>query len=326
VDIMTTNKPKRQRTELIRDRQGRICLACGKGPVNSFLDLKPQADVKSSWGVTFESRKIFKCQHCELQFVDSGETNINTNDMLYSKTYHDMMAGKLGNDAKSGVEEQSYKRIRMVKKYISHGRLLDVGCSTGIFMEIARKEGYEVSGLDVSSYACSIARQRLNLGADFIENASIADSKVLTDCKYDIITAWDVIEHCKDPLSDLKRLNSAVGYGKVMIIRTPNADSLFFKISILLFRLSFGRLRFPLFYLYHADHRFFFNKKSLTKMLDSSGFKALNFFPDSLLWKRFKYAECRHGFLIDLILTIIYWMGRIFSRGHGLIVIATKKC
>lgn len=64
-----------------------------------------------------------------------------------------------------------------------------------------------------------------------------------------------------------------------MIIRTPNADSLFFKISILLFRLSFGRLRFPLFYLYHADHRFFFNKKSLTKMLDSSGFKALNFPP-----------------------------------------------
>ena len=298
------------------------CFACGDEDIVPFLRLKAKSEVKSSWGVAFRSRKIFKCRRCGLQFDPAEENPPLHLQSLYGQDYQDKMTGELEFDSRTGVSSQAIKRIRLLKEYVTCGRLLDVGCSKGFFIELAREANYEVFGLDVSEYACGVARRRLAFGADRIEHASIKTAGLLNGQKFDVITLWDVLEHVGDPHSALRRLRNALNAGGLLAIRMPSTSSLFFRIALGIYIATFGIVQSPLRFLYHMDHRFFFNRVSLERILEKSGYQIVRMLSDPLGWNRFKYAELHHGFLMNLMIAGIYWLSRLTGRGHGLITLA----
>jgi 2-polyprenyl-3-methyl-5-hydroxy-6-metoxy-1,4-benzoquinol methylase len=110
--------------------------------------------------------------------------------------------------------------VREISKYKKSGRLLDVGCALGQFLQQANKI-YECDGFDVSNYALRLARRRLpenvrlgNGSLDQIEGESI----------YDVITCFDVIEHIVDldgVWKDLQRLLKSDG---ILVISLPVYD------------------------------------------------------------------------------------------------------
>src|SRR3972149_1827710 len=90
------------------------------------------------------------------------------------------------------------KKVEELKKYKLTGKLLDVGCALGVLLEITRKQRFDVEGIDISDFA---VKQCHKLGLK-VSQGIIIDIKKKN--YYDIITAFEVVEHELDPLLTVK--------------------------------------------------------------------------------------------------------------------------
>ncbi len=81
----------------------------------------------------------------------------------------------------------------LVQPIQGHRVVLDVGCAVGNYLRLARHFGWEALGIDVSSEAVSVARDKgLKVVDGDIQSAG------LPDYSFDLITIWDVLEHIED--------------------------------------------------------------------------------------------------------------------------------
>lgn len=114
-------------------------------------------------------------------------------------------------------------RINLIKYLCpcpSEGKLLDIGCATGKFLEMARSNGWDVYGVEISAYAANRARNRgLNVHTGTLESASYDTGF------FDIITAFDVLEHLVDPKGFLHEVRRILKPGGTFILLTPNAGA-----------------------------------------------------------------------------------------------------
>lgn len=80
--------------------------------------------------------------------------------------------------------------------------LLDMGCYTGIFVEIAAMHGWGAWGLEPSHWAVEQARARgLRVAQGTLDTADLPEGR------FDVMTLWDVIEHLTDPCRALKQVH-----------------------------------------------------------------------------------------------------------------------
>jgi 2-polyprenyl-3-methyl-5-hydroxy-6-metoxy-1,4-benzoquinol methylase len=116
-------------------------------------------------------------------------------------------------------------RARAHAEFLDHhppagnGRLLDVGCGLGFFLDAARRRGWEVRGIDTSPSWVQAANRRL--GRDVVELGGVEQGS-FPPGSFALITAWDVIEHVFDPVSFLLALRGLLAPGGRLFIRTPN--------------------------------------------------------------------------------------------------------
>lgn len=113
------------------------------------------------------------------------------------------------------------KRCRYVTRYKRAGRLLDVGCATGIFLQGIRSSGnWEPYGVDINEQVTHIAQGHgLDVRLGTLEQAGFADEF------FDVVTMWDVLEHLYDPASSLREIYRILKPDGFVVIRVPNASS-----------------------------------------------------------------------------------------------------
>mgnify|MGYP002623821425 CR=1 FL=1 len=151
------------------------------------------------------------------------------------------------------------------------GRLLDVGCSYGAFLELAAERGWQPSGVELSEKACAYARRERNLELvqGTLEGASLPAST------YDVVTLWDVIEHLERPLETAREIHRVLAPGGAVMLFTINQRSLINRVGEVVYRLSGGRWTRPLTLLYDIHHNFFFDAGTIEAMLARAGFRRL---------------------------------------------------
>ena len=98
-------------------------------------------------------------------------------------------------------------------------RLLDVGCGLGYFLAQAQAAGWHVRGSDTSEAWVRQANERL--GGQVASVGELPEALAPHE-RFDLITAWDVIEHVHDPLAFLEALASHLAPGGAIFLRTPN--------------------------------------------------------------------------------------------------------
>jgi len=116
-----------------------------------------------------------------------------------------------------------WKRLRAVQRYQPGGRLLEVGCGSGQFLEEALRTGkWTVVGVEPSPHAASYARQRLG-GQIYQGRFSEID---LAAESFDAIVLWNVLEHLESPVDDLRHAVRLLKAGGWLAFSIPNLDSL----------------------------------------------------------------------------------------------------
>jgi len=110
-------------------------------------------------------------------------------------------------------------RLAAIKELAQGRRLLDVGCATGFFLEIAAEQGFEVRGMEFSRVAISLARPDIR---DRILCGDVNELSKELSSKFDVVTAFDIIEHVRDPRGFLDQIREMLAPGGVIVISTPD--------------------------------------------------------------------------------------------------------
>jgi 2-polyprenyl-3-methyl-5-hydroxy-6-metoxy-1,4-benzoquinol methylase len=152
--------------------------------------------------------------------------------------------------------EARLSRIEVIKK---PGRLLDIGCSLGYFVEAALRRGWEAEGIEISPYA---AREARNIGLD-VSAGELQDAAFPGE-SFDCVTMWDVLEHVTDPVEHMLEVRRVLARDGVVVIGTPD-------LGHLMPRLKRDRWR----HLKPGEHIFYFRRSSIGALLHQSGFRVV---------------------------------------------------
>jgi len=105
--------------------------------------------------------------------------------------------------------------------------ILDIGCGYGIFLNACKSLGYKnVFGVEIIKECVEFIKNKFNIIVYQSEIISYLES--VKDESFDIITAFDVMEHFKkdEIVSVLKLINSKLKKGGFFIMKVPNAGSM----------------------------------------------------------------------------------------------------
>ena len=154
----------------------------------------------------------------------------------------------------------------------SPGSVLDIGCGWGWFLDVCKKAGWSVQGLEPSAQMAQLARDTYGIP---VEQGGADDLDKLSGT-YDLVTLWNVLEHLPDPLATLQKLKSQLAPDGILGIAVPNADGLFARLARLLARAGIAG---PLHTLYQTGnphpHLYHFDRKTLIGLLQRAGYRAI---------------------------------------------------
>ncbi len=235
------------------------------------------------------SNKLSKCKNCGLVFTNPRIANSHFKDkVLYSKAYFlqkSRMTEKL-----IEARKNSYKlEIEKLEELIQGGKILDVGCGMGIFLD-AFNDKWEKHGCDVSSYALEEAKKYgVTVYHGELENLEFKGSD------FDVIYFRASLHHSYSPNACLKKAYQLLKPGGVLAICMSNNHS---GIAGCLFK---ARIKS-----YEQAHNFLFSKKVLKKYLLQNGFKILDY--------NYPYWNTGYESFSDFLKILPYYLKLLFLR------------
>lgn len=210
---------------------------------------------------------IYKCSKCLLCQTDLKQNYHSFVAEHYSKGY---FTGNPKQSAYVDYKDDKYLITKNLSCFLQHilpykknGKLLDVGCAMGYFLDIANQYGFETYGFDPSTYATDEAKKN---HANRIKVGTI-DKVKYPDNFFDVITLFDVFEHLENPLRDIQRVKKWLKKDGIIVIATGDTKSKMAK--ILNRRWTFYST---------PQHLFFFNQENMTTLLEDANLKPVQWF------------------------------------------------
>jgi 2-polyprenyl-3-methyl-5-hydroxy-6-metoxy-1,4-benzoquinol methylase len=121
---------------------------------------------------------------------------------------------------------EDYK-IEHVRRFSAGGRVLDIGAGYGRFVYLAHKAGYHVDAIEVDDGCCDFITRMVGTRAIAHGRPEVPLAEL---APYDVITSWHALEHMADPWSVLGAAVNNLKPGGWLILSTPNAESLQFRL------------------------------------------------------------------------------------------------
>ncbi len=210
-------------------------------------------DLKALWDVN--SYSISKCRNCSLVFV----LNYVTTEELIAH-YGAMNDDSYGDNNVDCLNYYYEALGRLIREHFPKGgRILDIGCSRGWFLDTMG--GWECHGNEITDTYGMAAREK---HGDRIFIGPFEDYPI-REGYFDVITLQDVFDHIRDPLPVLEKCRRLLRPGGLIAIKVHNISCLYAKLT----GKSFYAVIPP-------SHLFYYDKKTLGKMLEKSGFKVVD--------------------------------------------------
>jgi len=236
--------PNGMKSEDIQDK----CDLCGG---RRFRIVRPIGD-----------RHIIRCRGC-------GLTHQSPRPSLGEATHfyrHDYFASD--NAVAHGYEDYAAlarptrrlarRKLLRMRRCLEPGKLLDVGAAYGLFLDEARKAGWNAEGVEISAAAARVARRLTGLpvAEGPLERARFAPES------FDAITLWDVLEHATEVRSFLGRVRELLRPGGWLFITVPNVAS---RLAQLMGAQWFGYAK--------VEHVYYFSPVTLRRAVELAGLR-----------------------------------------------------
>lgn len=246
-----------------------ICSLCGSFENDFFCEKK--------------GYKLYKCSKCRLLFVFPVPKLIDVyDDNYFSGAERGFGYVDYDADKEPMISAFNYYIDLVNDLGLYNGKLLDIGAATGFFIAIAKKRGFDVTGIELSDFAARKGRENgLNVITGDLLDINFEPGS------FDIVTMFDVLEHVPDPKKLIKEVSRILKPNGLIIINTPDAESLWAKIL--------GK-RWQL--IMPPEHINYFSPQNLSNYLKNNGYEVKI---DTKIGKKFT---------LQYILKMLYkWLG-----------------
>ncbi len=254
--------------------------------------------------------KVVKCKKCNLVYVNPRLTQKAITE-LYND-YHQ----RNGKDEhtwallmRKNFEDTSAMLNRM---FPEKGKLLDVGCGYGHFIEIMNNYGWSAIGIDPSSKTIDYAKQK-----KLVVMETTIDDAEFPDSFFDAVTAFYVLEHLIDPLAALKKIFMMLKAGGVLVLRVPYTTPIVKLFSFLSIKNNLYDLPY---------HLYDFSPRTINLLLEKAGFSSRRVIPGRPTLPQ-KYKERIISITSSTFSRFLFSIsiGKILLPGVSTTIIASKS-
>lgn len=214
---------------------------------------------------------LYRCNECNALFRKYFLPPFTDYSSKYFIEDYKNQYGKTYEEDSENLTMLARRRLKIIKKLKPSGRLLDLGSAMGFFLNEARNNGYITEGIEISEYAANYCVKQLKLN---VHNKSLLDFEY-KEKRYDIITAWYVVEHIYNFENILEKILYSLKDDGLLILAMPNG----FGIS--------GKYNKNYFSIVPTDHAFETNPKSLDILLKKYSLERVYLENQSVYYNRF---------------------------------------
>ncbi|MBI4662353.1 MAG: class I SAM-dependent methyltransferase [Verrucomicrobia bacterium] len=211
---------------------------------------------------------VYQCASCRIVYLHPIMTP-EEERLFYEADFTRYMAGR-GQEGQRNAEDnfaknrgEAERRHDQLRPWLrKESRVLEIGSATGFLLEALRREGASVTGVEPGpeyrAYACERGLQTY---------ASMAEVSLET---FDLILAYYVLEHLRDPVGYLKDLRRRLAPGGAVALEVPNVEDAlawFYQLA------AFDR------FYWQKAHYFYYSRMTLRAVLERAGFARVSIFP-----------------------------------------------
>ncbi|MGB2925067.1 MAG: class I SAM-dependent methyltransferase [Limnothrix sp.] len=188
---------------------------------------------KARYLFTIDIGQLITCQNCSLIYYiprPSPEelTKFYSNENYRKEFSESLMSGKKFAKQRYFQFEENIKKYDPKLLNLSSKKILDIGCGTGDFLNIAQEKNWTIAGQELSSEAAISANQML--GHNCVQSGDLSILNLPAEF-YDVVTIYHVIEHLISPIEMLQKIHKLVRPGGLVFVETPNIGGLGAKIQ-----------------------------------------------------------------------------------------------
>jgi 2-polyprenyl-3-methyl-5-hydroxy-6-metoxy-1,4-benzoquinol methylase len=161
-----------------------------------------------------------KCVVCQGIFLDNLPSDLGR---YYQREYYAIPTL----EQLQKVADKDRNKINTVRRFVSGGRLLEVGPAFGVFAWQAKQAGFVVDVIEMDTRCCEYLKGTLGVNVTQSDSPPAA-MQVLE--QHEVIAIWHVLEHLPDPLALLRVAAANLKRDGVLVVAMPNPDAWQFKI------------------------------------------------------------------------------------------------
>lgn len=257
------------------------CPVCKHTQTTDFLTCQDHTVSKAFFS-------IVACQQCGFKFTNPRPTADTIGKYYQSEAYISHSNTSKGLIAKlyHTVRNITLKgKVKLIESlYPQKGKLLDIGCGTGMFIQAAQQHGWQVAGIEPSDDARALAEQ---INQTKIEPAILSAFPQQT---FQIITMWHVLEHVHLLNETIDWLFEKLAPNGKVIIAVPNHESF----DAQTYQSHWAAYDVP-------RHLYHFSQKSIQQLFQQHGFGLVKTVPMkfdsfyvSMLSTKYKYGNTNY--------------------------------
>ena len=222
-----------------------------------------------------------ECKNCgTLVFLgeapDNKISDLNDDNAYYGKQYwlnhqrKNLNLPDIFQRSRSDLTERNIHWLKTLLNFrLPHAKILELGCSHGGFLALAKMAEFNVSGVELSPWIVDYAKSTFNVP---IFSGPIESLEILPQ-SYDVIALFDVLEHLPDPLTTMATCFKLLKSDGLLLIQTPQ-----FKVGINYLELVKNNDPF-LQMLIPKEHLYLFSEQSVIRMFKQLGANYIQFEP-----------------------------------------------
>jgi SAM-dependent methyltransferase len=160
-----------------------------------------------------------RCDRCGLRFYPDGTAPRERYNGDYFASYQG------GDYYETEVQRRREARVRLelIRSYAPQARdLLEVGSAAGFFLDEARAQSFNPTGIEPAAEVAKRAREDFGLDV----RAVYAEDAELPTASFDVACSWRTVEHIPSPIGVMRAVRASLRSGGLFFVEVPNGSSL----------------------------------------------------------------------------------------------------